>query len=66
LSKWDVDVVRDIVRDYVIAGLGIEDGMLVIDNTGFLKKSYPSGGVGRQYTGSAGKITNCQIEVFGA
>jgi SRSO17 transposase len=55
---------RDIVRDYVVENLGDEDAVLVIDETGFLKQGNASCGVGRQYTGSAGKITNCQIGVF--
>jgi SRSO17 transposase len=57
---------RDIVRDYVIEHLGADDAVLVIDETGFLKQGKASCGVGRQYTGSAGKITNCQIGVFAA
>jgi SRSO17 transposase len=57
---------RDIVRDYVVEHLGDDDGVLVIDETGFLKQGNASCGVGRQYTGSAGKITNCQIGVFAA
>ncbi|WP_434604286.1 IS701-like element IS1452 family transposase [Acetobacter oryzoeni] len=65
-GHWDADALRDVVRDYVIEHLGTEEGVLVIDETGFLKKGQASCGVGRQYTGSAGKITNCQIGVFGA
>lgn len=63
-GRWDADALRDIVRDYVIETLGAEDAVLVIDETGFLKQGKSSCGVGRQYTGSAGKITNCQIGVF--
>jgi len=63
-SRWDADALRDIVRDYVIETLGAADAILVIDETGFLKQGKASCGVGRQYTGSAGKITNCQIGVF--
>ncbi|WP_215763344.1 IS701 family transposase [Acetobacter sp. P1H12_c] len=63
-GRWDADALRDVVRDYVIEHLGTEDGVLVVDETGFLKKGQASCGVGRQYTGSAGKITNCQIGVF--
>ncbi len=62
--QWDADGLRDIVRDYVLETLGDEDAVLVIDETGFLKQGKASCGVGRQYTGSAGKITNCQIGVF--
>ena len=61
---WDADALRDIVRDYVIEHLADDDAVLVIDETGFLKQSKASCGVARQYTGSAGKITNCQIGVF--
>jgi SRSO17 transposase len=63
-SHWDADALRDIVRDYVIETLAAADAVLVIDETGFLKQGKASCGVGRQYTGSAGKITNCQIGVF--
>ncbi|EGO93858.1 IS701 family transposase [Acidiphilium sp. PM] len=65
-GRWDADALRDIVRDYVIEHLGDDDAVLVIDETGFLKQGKASCGVGRQYTGSAGKITNCQIGVFAA
>jgi SRSO17 transposase len=57
---------RDIVRDYVIEHLADDDAVLVIDETGFLKQGKASCDVARQYTGSAGKITNCQIGVFAA
>src|ERR1700738_4762156 len=60
------DSVRDIVHDYVIEHLADDDAVLVIDETGFLKQGKASCGVARQYTGSAGKITNCQIGVFAA
>jgi len=63
-GRWDADALRDIVRDYVVEHLGDDDAILVIDETGFLKQGKASCGVGRQYTGSAGKITNCQIGVF--
>ena len=52
------------VRDYALEMLADEDAVLVIDETGFLKQGKASCGVARQYTGSAGKITNCQIGVF--
>lgn len=55
---------RDIVRDYALETLADEEAVLVIDETGFLKQGKASCGVARQYTGSAGKITNCQIGVF--
>jgi SRSO17 transposase len=62
--QWDADGLRDIVRDYVLETIADEDAVLVIDETGFLKQGKSSCGVARQYTGSAGKITNCQIGVF--
>src|SRR5271156_1138843 len=65
-SRWDANALRDIVRDYVVENLAADDAVLVIDETGFLKQGKASCGVGRQYTGSAGKITNCQIGVFAA
>jgi len=65
-GRWDADELRDIVRDYVVEHLAADDAVLVIDETGFLKQGRASCGVGRQYTGSAGKITNCQIGVFAA
>ena len=63
-GQWDADALRDIVREYTLGTLGDEDAVLVIDETGFLKQGKASCGVARQYTGSAGKITNCQIGVF--
>jgi SRSO17 transposase len=60
-GRWDGDALRDIVRDYVVEKLAVADAVLVIDETGFLKQGKRSCGVSRQYTGSAGKITNCQI-----
>src|SRR5271168_4770086 len=65
-GRWDADALRDIVRAYVVENLAANDAVLVIDETGFLKQGKASCGVGRQYTGSAGKITNCQIGVFAA
>jgi SRSO17 transposase len=63
-GRWDADALRDIVREYALETLCDEDAVLVIDETGFLKQGKASCGVARQYTGSAGKITNCQIGVF--
>jgi SRSO17 transposase len=65
-DQWDADGLRDMVRDYVTEHLADENAVLVIDETGFLKQGKASCGVARQYTGSAGKITNCQIGVFAA
>ncbi len=65
-GRWDADALRDVVRDYALDTLSDPDAVLVIDETGFLKQGKASCGVGRQYTGSAGKITNCQIGVFAA
>ncbi len=63
-SHWDAEALVAIVRNYVVETLADPDAVLVIDETGFLKQGKASCGVGRQYTGSAGKITNCQIGVF--
>jgi SRSO17 transposase len=63
-GQWDADALRDIVRGYALETLCDEGAVLVIDETGFLKQGKASCGVARQYTGSAGKITNCQIGVF--
>ena len=60
------DALRDLVRDYATEHLADENAVLVIDETGFLKQGKASCGVARQYTGSAGKITNYQIGVFAA
>jgi SRSO17 transposase len=63
-GRWDAEALRDMVRDYALETLADEEAVLVIDETGFLKQGKASCGVARQYTGSAGKITNCQIGVF--
>jgi SRSO17 transposase len=63
-SVWDADAVRDDLRAYVAAELGDPDGVLVVDETGFLKRGTKSCGVARQYSGTAGRIENCQIGVF--
>jgi SRSO17 transposase len=65
-GRWDADALRDIVREYALEHLAEDDAVLVVDETGFLKQGKRSCGVARQYTGSAGKITNCQIGVFAA
>jgi SRSO17 transposase len=63
-ADWDADAVRDDLRSYVIEQLGTADGVLIIDETGFLKKGTKSVGVQRQYSGTAGRRENCQIGVF--
>jgi SRSO17 transposase len=63
-AGWDADAVRDDLRDYVIEHLGDQAAVLVIDETGFLKKGSKSAGVHRQYSGTAGRIENCQLGVF--
>src|SRR5919112_131132 len=63
-SYWNADALRDVVRDYVVGTLSKPEAVLVLDETGFLKQGKASCGAGRQYTGSAGKIANCQIGVF--
>lgn len=63
-ADWDAELVRDDLRGYVVESLGAEDGVLVVDETGFLKKGEKSVGVQRQYSGTAGKKENCQIGVF--
>ena len=59
-SHWDAEGLRDCIRAYVIEALGDKDGVLVVDETGFLKKGEHSVGVARQYSGTAGRIDNCQ------
>jgi len=64
-ANWDVDAVREDLRDYVVEHLAEEaSGVLIVDETGFLKKGERSVGVARQYTGTAGKKENCQVGVF--
>jgi SRSO17 transposase len=63
-AAWDADGVRDDVRAYAVEHLGDRDGVLVVDETGFLKKGTRSAGVQRQYSGTAGRIENCQLGVF--
>ena len=65
-AQWDADALRDVVRDDAVETLAEPDAVLVVDETGFLKQGKASCGVARQYTGSAGKITNCQVGVFAA
>ena len=63
-ADWDVDGVRDDLRGYVLDQLGDPGGVWIVDDTGFLKKGVRSAGVQRQYTGTSGKIDNCQLGVF--
>jgi SRSO17 transposase len=63
-AEWDEDAVRDDLRSYVVEHLGEPDGVLIVDETGFLKKGTKSVGVQRQYSGTAGRRENCQIGVF--
>ena len=63
-AKWDADAVRDELRAYVLEHLGDPRAVLVIDETGFVKQGTKSVGVKRQYSGTAGRIGNCQIGVF--
>jgi SRSO17 transposase len=63
-AHWDAEAVRDDLRAYVVEHLGAPDGVLVVDETGFLKKGTKSVGVARQYSGTAGKVENCQVGVF--
>jgi SRSO17 transposase len=63
-ADWDADVLRDRLRTYVTDYLADSDAVGVIDETGFLKKGRHSAAVARQYSGTAGKVENCQIGVF--
>jgi len=63
-ADWNPDLVRDDLRGYVVEHLGDPAAVLVVDETGFLKKGTTSVGVQRQYSGTAGKVDNCQLGVF--
>lgn len=63
-AGWDADAVRDELMGYVAEHLGAPDGVLIVDETGFLKKGVKSCGVARQYTGTAGRVENAQVGVF--
>jgi SRSO17 transposase len=63
-ARWDADAVRDDLRGYVIEHLGSADAVLVVDETGDVKKGRASAGVQRQYSGTAGRVENCQVAVF--
>ncbi len=62
--RWDADAVRDALTRYVVRSFGHPAGVLVADETGFLKKGRKSAGVARQYSGTAFRVENCQVEVF--
>jgi len=63
-ARWDAGQVRDDLREYVVEHLGDPAAVLVVDETGFVKKGTESAGVQRQYSGTAGRVENCQIGVF--
>ncbi|UZJ34206.1 IS701 family transposase [Streptomyces endophytica] len=63
-SDWDENAVRDDVRDFVVETIGTKDGILIGDDTGFVKKGTKSAGVQRQYSGTAGRRENCQVGTF--
>jgi SRSO17 transposase len=62
--EWDADQVLDDIREYVVEHLGGQDAVLMVDDTGFLKKGDRSAGVQRQYSGTAGRTENCHVGVF--
>jgi SRSO17 transposase len=63
-AQWDADAVRDDLQTYVVQHLADPEAVLILDETGFLKKGVKSAGIARQYSGTAGRIENCQIGVF--
>ena len=63
-ASWDADALREDLREYVIEHLADDGSVLIVDETGFIKKGDKSVGVKRQYTGTAGKTENCQVGVF--
>ena len=63
-AQWDADAVRNDLRAYVVEHLGDKQAVLIVDETGFVKKGEQSVGVQRQYSGTAGRIENCQIGVL--
>ena len=65
-SPWDEDAARDALARYVVRAMGDPAAVLVVDETGFLKKGRMSAGVARMYTGTAGRVENCQVGVFAA
>jgi len=65
-SPWDEDAARDALARYVVKAMGDPAAVLAVDETGFLKKGRMSAGVARMYTGTAGRVENCQVGVFAA
>jgi SRSO17 transposase len=65
-SPWDEDAARDALARYVVSAMGDPAAVLAVDETGFLKKGRMSAGVARMYTGTAGRVENCQVGVFAA
>jgi hypothetical protein len=65
-SPWDEDAARDALARYVVRAMGDPAAVLAVDETGFLKKGRMSAGVARMYTGTAGRVENCQVGVFAA
>jgi SRSO17 transposase len=63
-ARWDADQMRDRVRSYVLEALSSAEAVLIVDETGFLKKGSHSAGVKRQYSGTAGRIENSHVGVF--
>jgi SRSO17 transposase len=63
-AKWDADLVRDDLRDYVLEHLADDQAVLVVDETGDVKKGTRTVGVQRQYTGTAGRIESAQVAVY--
>jgi SRSO17 transposase len=63
-ARWDADAARDQLRNYVVEELSSPEAVLIVDETGFLKKGLRSAGVKRQYSGTAGRIENSQVGVF--
>jgi SRSO17 transposase len=63
-ADWDPDLVRDDLRACVVEHLGDPAAVLVVDEAGFLEKGTTSVGVQRQYSGTAGKVDNCQLGAF--
>jgi SRSO17 transposase len=63
-AQWDADAARDVLREYVVEQLAERNAVLIMDETGFVKKGQHSAGVQRQYSGTGGRIGNSQIGVF--